>query len=124
MHALRGGANSGKRGVIQITVITPTVERLAIRLVESGTRADALDEIGIGNGKTAETDQIGELALNRMFGRLRTVASGRYQRPRVERSSELRCTDRALVGTTGADWRFNDVQVTERRELFERGDGT
>jgi hypothetical protein len=44
-------------------MITPTIERLAIRLVESGTDADAFHQIRIGDGETAETDQIGELAL-------------------------------------------------------------
>src|SRR6476661_10275974 len=68
LRALRVVRNSGKRGIIEVAAISPTIERLAIRLVESGASADALHQIGISDRKTAKTDQIGELALERMFG--------------------------------------------------------
>src|SRR6185437_1016053 len=87
----------GECRVIQVPVVDAAVERGPIRLVEGRVRAQSLIKIRISEVEPAEADEIRAVALERVLGGFRCVATGADERAREEGPCELRRADGALV---------------------------
>src|SRR5712675_189394 len=73
-YLLRGVQRLAQRGIIRVALGAAAIEGRLVRRIERGTALEALDQIGIGEERFSECDQIGLISGEHLGGEFEIIA--------------------------------------------------